>query len=132
MWWKIICMEEIDMIDNKLKVGDIIVITHGETENYLQIGKVIDIRPYRNPDNISEQDIADYLKRWKNESREDAIRYLRKHYKYDNEYPYVVEFNLSKVDGTGSYCDLRISTRDYDESLPRKSIILYREEEENV
>ena len=34
------------MIDNKLKVGDIIVITHGETENYLQIGKVIDIRPY--------------------------------------------------------------------------------------
>ena len=125
-------MEEIDMIDNKLKVGDIIVITYEETENYLQIGKVIDIRPYRNPDNISEQDIADYLRRWKNESREDAIRYLRKNYKYDNEYPYVVEFNLSKVDGTGSYCDLRISTRDYDESLPRKSIILYREEEEDV
>ena len=120
------------MIDNKLKVGDIIVITYEETENYLQTGKVIDIRPYRNPDNISEQDIADYLRRWKNESREDAIRYLRKDYKYDNEYPYVVEFNLSKVDGTGSYCDLRISTRDYDESLPRKSIILYREEEENV
>ena len=122
-------MEEIDMIDNKLKVGDIIVITYEEAENYLQIGKVIDIRPYRNPDNISEKDIADYLRRWKNESREDAIRYLRKDYKYDNEYPYVVEFNLSKVDGTGSYCDLRISTRHYDESLPRKSIILYREEE---
>ena len=132
MWWKILCMEEIDMIDNKLKVGDIIVITYGETANYLQIGKVIDIRPYRNPDNISEQDIADYLKRWKNETRRAAIRDLRKHYKYNNEYPYVVEFNLSKVDGTGSYCDLRISTRDYDESLPRKSIILYREEEENV
>ena len=120
------------MIDNKLKVGDIIVITYEEIENYLQIGKVIDIRPYRNPNNISEKDIADYLRRWKNDSREDAIRYLRKDYKYDNEHPYVVEFNLSKVDGTGSYCDLRISTRDYDESLPRKSIILYREEEENV
>ena len=82
--------------------------------------------------NISEKDIADYLRRWKNDSREDAIRYLRKDYKYDNEHPYVVEFNLSKVDGTGSYCDLRISTSCYDESLPRKSIILYREEEENA
>lgn len=120
------------MIDNKLKVGDIIVITYRETKNYLQIGKVIDIRPYKNPDNILEKDIADYLKRWKNESREDAIRYLRKNYKYNNEYPYVVEFNLSNVDGTGSYCDLRISTSCYDESLPRKSIILYREEEENA
>ena len=125
-------MEEIDMIDNKLKIGDIIVITYRETKNYLQIGKVIDIRPYKNPDNILEKDIADYLKRWKNESREDAIRYLRKNYKYNNEYPYVVEFNLSNVDGTGSYCDLRISTSCYDESLPRKSIILYREEEENA
>ena len=125
-------MEEIDMIDNKLKVGDINVITYRETANYLQIGKVIDIRPYRNPDNISEQDIADYLKRWKDATRRDAIRDLQHDYKYDNEYPYVVEFNLSKVDGTGSCCDLRISTRDYDESLPRKSIILYREEEENV
>ena len=61
------------MIDNKLKVGDIIVIIYEETENYLQIGKVIDIRPYRNPDNISEKDIADYLKRWKNGTRRDAI-----------------------------------------------------------
>ena len=43
------------MIDNKLKVGDIIVITYRETKNYLQIGKVIDIRPYKNPDNILEK-----------------------------------------------------------------------------
>lgn len=122
-------MEEINMIDTKLKVGDIIVITDIETANYLQIGKVIEIEPYRNPDNISEKDIADYLRRWKNESREDAIRWLRDSYKNHNKYPYIVEFNLPDLNGTGTYCDLRIKTSRYDESLPRKSIILYREEE---
>ena len=120
------------MIDNKLKVGDIIVITYEETENYLQIGKVIDIRPYRNPDNISEKDIADYLRRWKNESREDAIRWLWDSYKNDNKYPYVVEFNTAYAGTEYSRCSLDIETRRYDESLPRKSIILYREEEENA
>ena len=125
-------MEEIDMIDNKLKVGDIIVITYEEAENYLQIGKVIDIRPYRNPDNISEQDIADYLKRWKDATRRDAIRDLRYDYKYDNARPYVVEFNTAYAGMEYSRCKLDKETRHYDESLPRKSIILYREEEENA
>ena len=77
------------MIDTKLKVGDIIVVTDSETVNYLQVGKVVNIRPY------------------------------------------VVEYNLSDVNYAGEYshCHLHITTECYDESLPRKSIILYREEE---
>lgn len=122
-------MVEINMIDTKLKVGDIIVITDSETVNYLQVGKVVNIRPYKNPDDISEKDVNPYIT---NESKiKYEIKCLKERCIRQNKYPYVVEYNLSDVNYAGEYshCHLHITTECYDESLPRKSIILYREEE---
>ena len=51
-----------------------------------------------------------------------------------DKYIYVVEFVVTEFSNCGEYssCQERIITEYYDETLPQKCAIIYREEEENV
>ena len=89
-------MEEIDMQNNELHLGDVIVIIDRNARNYLKIGSVIETNT--------------------------------------DKYTYVVEFVVTKFSNCGEYssCQERIIKEYYDETLPQKCAIIYREEEENA
>ena len=122
-------MEEIDMQNNELHLGDVIVIIDRNARNYLKIGSLIEV----NIVSLQEQ-IKKVIQMYPYYTRSQAIEFLPVQNSNTNKYTYVVEFVVTKFSNCGEYssCQERIIKEYYDETLPQKCAIIYREEEENV
>ena len=117
------------MHNSELHLGDIIVIIDRNTRNYLKIGSVIEV----NIVSLQEQ-IKKVKQMYPYYTRSQAIEFLQVQNSYTNKYTYVVEFVVAEFSNCGEYssCQERIIKEYYDETLPQKCAIIYREEEENV
>ena len=124
--WKTICTAEIDLHNSELHLGDIIVIIDRNTRNYLKIGSVIEV----NIVSLQEQ-IKKVKQMYPYYTRSQAIEFLQVQNSYTDKYTYVVEFVVTKFSNCGEYssCQDRIIKEYYDETLPQKCAIIYREEE---